>query len=106
MVPVAAEELEEGEAAGACAFARAPTAIEFAIAAPLLFLLLFGIIDFGWAFSQNLDVKHAAREGARLACSPVQPGHAATARRRGADTLWAPGPPARGRQPRRRFSQS
>ena len=41
--------------------------VEFAIAAPLLFLLLFGIIDFGWAFSQNLDVKHAAREGARLA---------------------------------------
>lgn len=41
--------------------------MEFAIVAPLLFALLFGIIDFGWAFSQNLDVKHAAREGARLA---------------------------------------
>lgn len=41
--------------------------VEFAVVAPLLFLLLFGIIDFGWAFSQNLDVKHAAREGARLA---------------------------------------
>ena len=41
--------------------------VEFAIVAPLLFLLVFGIIDCGWAFSQNLDVKHAAREGARLA---------------------------------------
>ena len=41
--------------------------VEFALVAPLLFLLVFGIIDFGWAFSQNLDVKHAAREGARLA---------------------------------------
>jgi Flp pilus assembly protein TadG len=35
--------------------------------APLLFLLLFGMIDFGWLFAQNLDVRHGAREGARLA---------------------------------------
>jgi Flp pilus assembly protein TadG len=41
--------------------------VEFAIIAVLLFLLIFGLIDFGWAFSQNLDVKHSAREGARLA---------------------------------------
>jgi Flp pilus assembly protein TadG len=41
--------------------------IEFAIVMPLLFLLVFGIIEFGWAFSQNLDVRHGAREGARLA---------------------------------------
>jgi hypothetical protein len=46
---------------------RAASMVEFAIAAPLLFVLVFGIIDFGWAFSQNLDLKHAAREGARLA---------------------------------------
>jgi Flp pilus assembly protein TadG len=46
---------------------RGASMVEFAVVAPLLFLLLFGIIDFGWAFSQNLDVKHAAREGARLA---------------------------------------
>jgi Flp pilus assembly protein TadG len=45
---------------------RGANVIEFAIVAPLLFAVLFGIIDFGWAFSQNLDVKHAAREGARL----------------------------------------
>ena len=43
------------------------TAVEFALVLPLLFLVLFGIIDFGWAFGQNLDLKHAAREGARLA---------------------------------------
>lgn len=43
------------------------TLVEFAIALPLLVLLIFGAIDFGWAFSQNLDVKHGAREGARLA---------------------------------------
>ena len=41
--------------------------VEFAIIVPVLALLLFGLIDFGWAFSQDLSVKHAAREGARLA---------------------------------------
>ena len=40
--------------------------VEFAILAPFLFLLLFGMIEFGWIFSQNLDVRHGAREGARL----------------------------------------
>lgn len=41
--------------------------MEFAIVLPLLVLLLFGIIEFGWLFAMNLDVKHGAREGARLA---------------------------------------
>jgi Flp pilus assembly protein TadG len=30
-------------------------------------LLVFGIIEFSWAFAQNLNVRHGAREGARLA---------------------------------------
>jgi hypothetical protein len=34
--------------------------------APFLLLLLFGIIEFAWLFSQNLDVRHGAREGARI----------------------------------------
>ena len=33
---------------------------------PLLLLLLMGIIEFSWLFAQNLDVKHGAREGARI----------------------------------------
>lgn len=41
--------------------------IEFAILMPFLILLLIGIIEFAWLFSQNLDVRHGAREGARLA---------------------------------------
>jgi len=41
--------------------------IEFAIVAPVLILLLFGIIEAGWAFSQQLEVRHGAREGARMA---------------------------------------
>ena len=40
--------------------------VEFALTAPLLFLLLFGIIDFAWVFATNLDVKQGAREGARI----------------------------------------
>jgi Flp pilus assembly protein TadG len=41
--------------------------IEFAILAPFLILLLFGIIEFGWLFGQYNDVRHGAREGARFA---------------------------------------
>ena len=40
--------------------------LEFTLVAPLLFLLLFGIIEFGWTFGQYLDVRHGARESARL----------------------------------------
>ena len=58
---------QTGGAAMGARSERGASVVEFAIVAPLLFLLLFGIIDFGWAFSQNLDVKPAAREGARLA---------------------------------------
>lgn len=42
-------------------------AIEFALVAPFLFLIVFGIIEFGYSFGQYLDVRHGAREGARLA---------------------------------------
>jgi Flp pilus assembly protein TadG len=41
--------------------------VEFALIAPLLLLMLIGLIEFGWLFAQNLDVRHGAREGARLA---------------------------------------
>ena len=52
---------------GGCHQERGASLVEFALVAPLLFLLLFGMIDFGWLFAQNLDVRHGAREGARLA---------------------------------------
>lgn len=41
--------------------------MEFAVVAPLLFALVFGMTDFGYAFSRTLDVRHGAREAARLA---------------------------------------
>lgn len=41
--------------------------MEFALILPLFLLLVFGIVEFGWAWSQQLDLRHGAREGARLA---------------------------------------
>lgn len=40
---------------------------EFALLAPFLFLVIFGIVEFGWTFAQHLDARHAARETSRLA---------------------------------------
>jgi Flp pilus assembly protein TadG len=54
---------------------RGANLVEFAIVMPFLILLLIGIVEFAWLFSQNLDVRHGAREGARLAAVnfPVGP---------------------------------
>lgn len=46
---------------------RGASLVEFALVAPLLIVLIFGIIEFGWVFAQVNDVRHGAREGARLA---------------------------------------
>jgi len=45
---------------------RGANLVEFALIAPFLLLLLIGIIEFSFLFATNLDVKHGAREGARL----------------------------------------
>jgi Flp pilus assembly protein TadG len=42
-------------------------AVEFAIVATLFFMLVFGIIDFGFAFHSWNNAANAAREGARRA---------------------------------------
>lgn len=41
--------------------------VEFAIVLPFLLVLLLGIVEFGWALGQMNDIRHGAREAARLA---------------------------------------
>ena len=45
---------------------RGAALVEFGIVAPMLLLLLFGVVEFGLLFGQKLDVSQGAREGARL----------------------------------------
>jgi Flp pilus assembly protein TadG len=45
---------------------RAVALTEFALVAPLLFLVLFGMIDFGKGINYWIDQTHLASEGARL----------------------------------------
>jgi Flp pilus assembly protein TadG len=54
---------------------RANALVEFALVAPLLFVIVFGMIDFGKAFNYWLDENHLAAQGARLAAvSSTAPG--------------------------------
>ncbi len=46
---------------------RGAAAVEFAIILPLFVLLIFGTMEAGWFFSQQVEIRNAAREGARLA---------------------------------------
>jgi Flp pilus assembly protein TadG len=46
---------------------RGAAAIEFAIAVPILVLLLYGIFQIGLLFQANAGMQHALGEGARLA---------------------------------------
>jgi len=45
---------------------RGAALVEFALIALPLFTILFGTIEFGWAFFQLNDIRHGAREGLRL----------------------------------------
>jgi Flp pilus assembly protein TadG len=60
---------------------RATSAVEFALIAPILFLLLIGIIDLGRAVNAYVTVSNAAREGTHyLALHPTaNPGSIASA---------------------------
>lgn len=41
--------------------------VEFALVLPILLLVVFAIIDFGWLFFNKLAIENGAREGARYA---------------------------------------
>jgi hypothetical protein len=44
---------------------RGATLVEFALICPILFLLIFGIIDFGSVFNDLISLRQGVREGAR-----------------------------------------
>lgn len=46
---------------------RGASIVEFAVVVPLFVLLVFGIIEAGWFFAQQVEVRNAVREGARIA---------------------------------------
>ena len=45
---------------------RGAAAVEFALVLPLLLALVFGIVEFGWTFNQQISLSNAARESARF----------------------------------------
>lgn len=57
---------------------RGASLVEFAVLAPLLLLLVFGIIEMGWVFGQFNDLRHGVREGARFAAVDAGNGQAIT----------------------------
>ena len=46
---------------------RGAAAVEFALVAPILFVILFGIIDYGLWFADSIAVRQSSAEGARRA---------------------------------------
>jgi hypothetical protein len=51
-------------------------AVEMALVLPILLLLVFGIIEFGFIFNRYISVTHSAREGVRLLALGVESGDA------------------------------
>ncbi len=45
---------------------RGTVTVELAVVSPLMFAMLFGIIEFGYAFTVRHTMVNAAREGARV----------------------------------------
>ena len=45
--------------------------IELALVLPLLLLITFGVIEFGWIFTNTAELTNAARHGARLGVRPA-----------------------------------
>lgn len=48
-----------------CQVRRGGAALEFALCAPILLLVLGGMVEWGWYFSQQILVEGAARDAAR-----------------------------------------
>jgi Flp pilus assembly protein TadG len=52
--------------------------VEFALVAPLLLVILFGMLDFGRTFNYWIDATHLANEGARWAVVDKNPASSGT----------------------------
>ena len=44
--------------------------VELALLLPLLFLLTFGLLEYGWMFLKAQEITNAARQGARIGAVP------------------------------------
>ncbi len=69
---------------------RGAAAVEFALVAPVLLLLLFGIIEFSKAFHNQANLSAAAREGARSMALGHTPAEGRAAVRAAAGGLTLP----------------
>src|SRR5262245_54513383 len=63
MVPIRLRTRRAGEELGAAL-------VEFALAVPLLLVVIAGVVDFGFVYQRYEVITNAAREGARLASLP------------------------------------
>jgi Flp pilus assembly protein TadG len=62
-------------------------AVEFAILAPVLIMILMGIMEFGRAFNAQISLTNAAREGVRVMAVSNNPASARTAAKNAAVSL-------------------
>ncbi|MBW2258597.1 MAG: pilus assembly protein [Deltaproteobacteria bacterium] len=51
---------------------RGSRAVEFALILPVLLAFLFGIMDYGWFFNQQIAISGAVRDGARAGSTTPQ----------------------------------
>ena len=66
---------------------RGAVAVEFALLAPVLILLLLGIMEFGRAYNVQISLTNAAREGVRVMAITNDPEAARSAVRNALGTL-------------------
>lgn len=66
-----------------CKNEKGQALVEFALVLPFLLVILFGIIDFGWIYYNQLAISNSAREGARYAVvnTALLPGEITTTNR-------------------------
>jgi Flp pilus assembly protein TadG len=72
---------------------RGTNAIEFALIAPALFAILFGVVDYGWYFGQQILLDRAVRAGARSGSVQPQSSAITTAEASATDAWTAYGLP-------------